>query len=57
MMDIYFKDQVEIKYSRVNSHEVKESLPVLKVNGKVVKENCIPDLDTLIHYVQNADAA
>jgi hypothetical protein len=57
MLDLYFKDQVEISYCRVNSREVKETLPALKVNGKVVKENCIPDLDTLIYYVRNADAA
>ncbi|MDQ7821404.1 MAG: hypothetical protein RDV48_01280 [Candidatus Eremiobacteraeota bacterium] len=53
----YFQDRIELKYQKVDAQSMKERLPLLKVDGKVVKEGCIPDMSMIMEYAQRAGVA
>jgi hypothetical protein len=51
---MYYEHNVQLDYVKVSREEVKESLPLLKIDGRVVKEGCTPDLRMIMDYIEKA---
>jgi|WetSurMetagenome_2_1015567.scaffolds.fasta_scaffold1665091_1 hypothetical protein len=51
---MYYDQKVELTYVKVSGNEVAGNLPQLKIDGRVVKEGCTPDLRMIMDYVEKA---
>jgi hypothetical protein len=54
---VYYNDMLELQYVKVRKEDLTGHLPMLRVEGQVVKEGFIPDLRTILEYARSAEKA
>jgi len=56
VIKVYYNDMVDLCYRKVSQQEVQGDLPMLKVEGRVVRQGVIPDLRTILEFARSVES-